>query len=219
MINGSALCTRAGQRWYHVEAMVDRETFDRIKEKHGPYASWAVWSEPDGRPKSNQGDLTVLDPDRNPALLGMLRSDVVMVGLNLSRDRPPPFGNFHDARAEGQDYKIRFAFTGTPFYGAYMTDIIKGVVMLEAGDLMRYLDTHPDVVAESVKCLLEEFDDLKSESPTVIAFGGSAHLLAAKHLPANRCSRLVRVRHYADFISQTDYRELVLSELAAQGLR
>jgi hypothetical protein len=61
------------------------ETFDRIKEKH-PYASWAIWSPwwpPDGRPKSNMGDLTVLDPDRNPALLGMLRSDVVMLGLNL----------------------------------------------------------------------------------------------------------------------------------------
>ena len=68
--------------------MVDRETFDRIKEKHGLHASWAVWSEPDGKPKSKMGDLTVLDPDQNPALLGMLRSDVVMVGLNLSRDLP-----------------------------------------------------------------------------------------------------------------------------------
>lgn len=195
--------------------MVDRQIFDRIKEKHGPYASWAVWAEPDGRPKSNMGDLTVLDPDRNPALLGMLRSDVVMVGLNLSRDRPQPFGNFHDARAEGQDYKIRFAFTGTPFYGAYMTDIIKDVVMLKSGDLMRCLAVNQHVVAESVERLLEEFDDLKSKSPTVIAFGGSAHLLAAKHLPANRYSRLVRVTHYAHHISQTAYRERVLSELAA----
>ena len=215
MINGSALCTRAGQRWYHLEAMVDRETFDRIKEKHGPYASWAVWSKPNGRPKSHMGDLTVLDPDQNPALLGMLRSDVVMVGLNLSRDLPPPFGNFHDVRPEGQDYKISFAFTDTPFYGAYMTDIIKGVVMLKAGNLMRYLAANQHVVAESVECLLEEFDDLKSESPTVIAFGGSAHLLAAKHLPANRYSRFVRVRHYADYISQTADRKQVLSELGA----
>ena len=201
--------------------MVDRETFDRIKEKHGPYASWAVWSKPDhGRPKSNQGDLTVLDPDRNPALLGMLLSDVVMIGLNLARDWPPPFGNFHDASSRGQDYKIRFAFTGTPFYGAYMTDIIKGVVCKKSGDLMRYLAENQHVVAESVECLLEEFDDLKSESPTVIAFGGSAHLLAAKHLPANRYSRLVRVTHYSDYISQTAYRERVLSELGCiEGLR
>jgi hypothetical protein len=198
--------------------MVDRETFDRIKEKHGPYASWAVWSPwspPDGRPKAHQGDLTVLDPDRNPALLGMLRSDVVMLGLNLSRDWPPPFGNFHDARAEWQDYKIRFAFTGTTFYGAYMTDIIKGVVCKKAGDLRRYLAANPHVVAESVERLLEEFDDLKSESPTVIAFGGSAHRLAARHLPANRYSRLVRVMHYSYYISQADYRKRVLRELGA----
>jgi hypothetical protein len=121
--------------------MIDRETFDRIKEKHGPHASWAVWAEPDGRPKSNVGDLTVLDPAQNTALLGKLRSDVVMLGLNLSIGQPPPLGNFHSASSRGQDYKIRFAFTGTPFYGAYMTDIIKGVVMLKAGNLTRYLNT------------------------------------------------------------------------------
>lgn len=198
--------------------MVDREIFDRIKEKHGLHASWAVWAERDGRPKSNIGDLTVLDPDRNPALLGMLRSDVVMVGLNLSRDQPVPFGNFHDAKAQGQDYKIRFAFTGTPFYGAYMTDIIKKVRMLKSGDLMRCLAAYPHVAAENVERLLEEFDDLKSKSPMVIAFGGSAYLLAATHLPANRYSRLVRITHYSAYISQTAYRERFLNELAALGL-
>jgi hypothetical protein len=197
--------------------MVDRETFDRIKEKHGLHASWAVWSEPDGKPKSNMGAFPVLDPDQNPALLGILRSDVVMLGLNLSTSQPPPLGNFHPASSRGNDYKIRFAFTG--FYGAYMTDIIKEVVMLKAGNLMRYLATHPDVVAKSVECLLEEFHDLKSEPPTVIAFGGSAHQLAVKHLPANRYSRLVHVTHFAVFMGQTAYRERIRSELAAQGLR
>ena len=90
--------------------------------------------------------------------------------------------------------------------------------MLKAGNLMRYLAANQHVVAESVECLLEEFDDLKSESPTVIAFGGSAHLLAAKHLPANRYSRLVRVTHYSGNIPQTAYRERVLSELGCIGV-
>ena len=193
--------------------MVDRATFDLVKKKHGLNASWAVWAEPNGKPKSNMGDLTVLDPDRNRALLGTLRSDVVMVGLNLSRDLPATFGNFHDAKAEGQDYKIRFAFTNTPFYGAYMTDIIKGVVMLKSDDLMRYLAKNPQVVAENIERLLLEFDDLKSESPMVIAFGSSAHQLAAKYLPANRYSRLVRVTHYSHYISPTAYRKQVLDEL------
>jgi hypothetical protein len=129
----SAVYLRFRIRFASQVALVDRETFNRIKEKHGPYVSWAVWSEPDGRPKSNVGDLSVLDPDQNPALPGMLRGDVVMAGLNLSRGLPVPFGNFHDAKPEGQDYKIRSAFTGTPFYGAYMTDIIKEVVMRKAG--------------------------------------------------------------------------------------
>jgi len=93
--------------------------------------------------------------------------------LPIPWDLPPPFGNFHDAKAEGQDYKIRFAFTGTPFYGAYMTDIIKEVVMLKARDLMCHLAANQHFVAESVERLLKEFDDLKSESPTDIVFGGS----------------------------------------------
>ena len=76
--------------------MVDKETFDLIKRKHGQYASWAVWAEPARGPKSNIGDLSVLDPDHNSKLLATLRHDVVMLGLNLSRDLPPTLGNFHD---------------------------------------------------------------------------------------------------------------------------
>jgi hypothetical protein len=198
--------------------MIDRETFNRIKEKHGPYASWAVWAESDGKPKSNMGDLTVLDPDKNQALLGKLRGDVVMLGLNLSKGQPPTFADFHPAKPVGNDYKIRYAFTGTPYYGAYMTDIINGVICLKAADLMRHLAANPHIVTESVKLLLEEFEDLNSGPPTIIAFGCSAHFLAARHLPADSYSRLVRVTHYSVRMSQTAYRELVLRELAAQGL-
>jgi hypothetical protein len=82
---------------------MDEATFDRIKVKWSAYASWAVWAEPDGGPKSNIGDLSVLDPARNPALLDTIRSDVVMLGLNLSRATLLPFANFHDARPDGQD--------------------------------------------------------------------------------------------------------------------
>jgi len=28
-----------------------------------------------------------------------------------------PFANFHDSQSQAQDYKIRFAFSGTPYYG------------------------------------------------------------------------------------------------------
>src|SRR5580692_1082186 len=108
---------------------MDRAKFENIKKSHGAYASWAVWAEPDARPKSNIGDLTVLDPDRNPRSLGVVRCDVVMLGLSFSRSiELRPFINFHDASPHGHDFKIRYAFSGTPYYGAYMSNLIKGEV-------------------------------------------------------------------------------------------
>ena len=64
--------------------MIDKDTFERIKAKHGQVGSWAVWAQP--RPKSRAwvADPDILDPDKNPGLLGMLRNDVVMLGLNQS---------------------------------------------------------------------------------------------------------------------------------------
>ena len=95
-----------------------------------------MWGAAAGSAKSNIGcTLSVLEPDRNPTLLQTLRNDVVTVGLNLSRPVSVPFANFHDPRPQGQDYKIRFAFSGTPYYGAYMTDIIKGVVLRKVSGL------------------------------------------------------------------------------------
>jgi hypothetical protein len=193
--------------------VIDRATFELIKQKHGGYGSWAVWADAAGSPKSNIGDLSVLDPDRNPALLPSLRNDVVMVGLNLSRPVSVPLANFHDSRSQGQDYKVRFAFAGTPYYGAYMTDIIKGVVVPKASELRRYLRTHRSVLDESLADLFTEFADLRCASPTLITFGADAYRLAAEHIPRDRYSRLVKVRHYSDYMSQEAYRARVADEL------
>jgi hypothetical protein len=196
--------------------MVEKATLALIKRKHGAYASWAVWTQPTGRPKSNTGDLSVLDPELNPALLRTLRPAVVMLALNLSRFSPVPFGNFHDASPESQDYKIRYAFTDTPYYGAYMTDLIKEVVMVKSNDLKRHIAANPSLLAENVRKLLEEFDDLGCASPTVIAFGKEAHRLAARHVPSSRYSRLVGITHYGHYISREHYREQVLAEIGSE---
>jgi len=194
---------------------VDREAFELVRRKHDAYASWAIWAEPTGRPKSNVGDLSVLDPDQNPTLLQTVQNGVVMVGLNLSRFFPVPFGNFHDSNPEAQDYKIRYAFTDTPYYGAYMTDLVKDVVMLNARDLMRHLASNPSLLSQNVQRLLEEFGDLGSTAPTLITFGCDAHQLVARHVSPNRYTRLIGVTHYSQYISKEKYRERVLAELAA----
>jgi hypothetical protein len=197
--------------------MVDRATFDRIKQRHGLYASWAVWAEAAYTPKSNMGDLRVLDPDLNPSLLQILRNDVIMVGLNISKPGVvvEPFRNFHGGI--GGAYKIRYAFVGTPFYGAYMTDFIKGVEMLESGALMRYVREHPSVVRESVATLHAELNDLHCRRPTILTFGGDTHRLVAEHVHGDKYSRLIRIRHYSDYISPQEYRQVVLSQIASSS--
>jgi len=196
--------------------MLDRVTFDRIKLKHGGYASWAVWAEPTEKPKSNIGDLSVLDPDRNPTLLQTLKNDVVMVGLSLSREPwTESFRNFHDARPQGQDYKIRYAFADTPYWGAYMTDVVKDVAILSRGSLMRYLNEDPSILGKSLVKLLEEFDDLQSVRPAIVAFGSDAHRLVADNLPRRRYSRLIKLRHYSDYMSKDAYRQEVLVKIGA----
>jgi squalene cyclase len=64
--------------------MIDRTRFEAIKQRHGRYASWAVWAEASDRPKSNIGDLSIFDPEANGSLLDTLKGDVILVGLNLS---------------------------------------------------------------------------------------------------------------------------------------
>ena len=105
--------------------MIDKKVYKNVADKYGHYASWAVWSPEGQKPKSNVGDLTIFDADLNSTVLEKLNPDKVMVGLNISRPIEYTFGNFHDSRPQSQDYKIRFAFKDTDFYGAYMTDIIK----------------------------------------------------------------------------------------------
>ena len=41
--------------------MIDRNLFDRIKRRHGGYASWAVWAHASDKPKSNIGDMRILE--------------------------------------------------------------------------------------------------------------------------------------------------------------
>ena len=194
--------------------MISRDTFDLIKGRHGQYGSWAVWADVTRGPKSNVGDLRVLDPDQNPSLLETLRNDVIMLGLNLSRFQPSAFANFHDPSPAGQDYKIRYAFVGTPYYGAYMTDLIKGVVMLESNDLVRHLAGRPELVTGSISTLLDEFHDLGAARPTVIAFGNETYRLALRHIPSSHYARMAAVTHYSHYISKEEYRRRDLAQMS-----
>ncbi len=194
--------------------MIDLEQFERIAMRHGSYASWAVWTTPTAGPKSNVGDLSVFNVTDNPTTLRLLKNDIVMVGLNISRSFAERFRNFHDPSPKANDFKIRHAFTQTPYYGAYMTDIIKDVEMVSSTDLLDHLRAVPSILPTSVGIFREELKDLGARRPTILAFGSAAFRLIAANISPGEYSSLVRLTHYSHRMDKENYREKVLAQIA-----
>lgn len=188
--------------------MIEKAHFQEIAKKYGSYASWAVWADEGKTPKSNIGDMTIFDLDSNPFLLEILNPCVVMVGLNFSRPiEDVCFINFHDRRSQGQDYKIRYAFRDTPFYGAYMTDIIKDFEEKISGNVLTFLNTHKEFEVENVKLFEREISDLRCLEPFIIAFGDITYKILQKHFSDR--FQIRKVMHYSQHISMKDYKKEV----------
>ena len=186
--------------------MITREKFDSIKEKYGRVASWAIWAHEDEEPKSNMGDLTVLDPEINKNLLSELNPNVVLVGLNFSEDvEHKPFENFH-AGGKFTDFKTRYALRDSPYWGGYMTDIIKNHPEKKSDVLVKYLKTHPDEVQSNVESFRQELRDIGAKKPRLVAFGNDVYDILKRNLPE---FEIVKIPHYAHFISKEKYREEV----------
>jgi hypothetical protein len=195
--------------------MMDIEKFEFIKKKYGHVASWAVWKEVGETPKSNMGDLNILDPQQNPNLQSQLKPDVVFVGLNISMNLSDgkPFCNFHPAGSRAryaQDYKTRFALKDTELWGGYMTDIIKHYPELHGQNVVSFLRDNPDIEKNNIKIFREELKDLGSENPTIIAFGIDTHSILTRNL--NNEFNIVQVTHYSyQGLTKENFREEIKS--------
>lgn len=186
------------------------EKFEFIKSKYQFWSSWAVWADEGDTPKSNIGDLSVLDPKMNSNLLSILNPNFVLVALNISRgDIKIPFANFHDARPEATDFKIRYAIKNTPLWGAYMTDIIKDFDEKISGKVVKYLKENKNFENENANFFLKELSDIGSQNPTLIAFGNDTFNILNRKF-ANRF-KILKVPHYANYTGQEKYREQVHS--------
>ena len=188
--------------------MIPKEHFTDIADKYGEFASWAVWANEDVKPKSNIGDMSIFDLDKNQKLLETLNPDVVMVGLNFSRTiERKAFVNFHDKRPQGQDYKIRYAFRDTEFYGAYMTDIIKDFEEKISGDVLMYLKNNKEFELKNVRLFEQEITDLKCSDPLIISFGNITYNILNKHF--GQKYRIKKVMHYSQHISKENYKSTI----------
>jgi hypothetical protein len=196
--------------------MIDIQQFENIKQKHGSYASWAVWANASEKPKSNMGDVSHF---KNESVLSLLTKDVVMVGLNISRgpvsELSEPFVNFHDSNPRANDFKIRYAFKGSPYYGAYMTDIIKFLEEVDSKNVMNYLREHPEIIEKNVKTFREEMQDLKATAPVILAFGKDTHKLLNENLEKTEYRKLIRLTHYSHQIGKEAYKKAVFREIGS----
>ena len=115
------------------------------------------------------------------------------------------------------DFKIRYAFTDTAYYGAYMTDIIKNLKMVKSGDLLKHLREFPSLIHTNVEEFREELRDLGSQRPTILAFGSAAHALIAENISRHEYSTLVRLTHYSHQIGKEKYRQTVLAQISTHA--
>ena len=185
--------------------MISQNQFNFIKSKYQYWSSWAIWADQGDTPKSNVGNLSVLDPNTNPKLLPTLNPNIALVALNISRgDITLPFGNFHDARSEATDYKIRYATNDTPLWGAYMTDIIKDFEEKISGKVKSYLRENRDFEKENVDFFVQELTDIGATNPTLIAFGNESYDILKRNL--NNEFKIHKIPHYANYSSKEKYR-------------
>lgn len=185
--------------------MIDPATFERIKTKYGDYASWAIWASEGSKPKDNMGDLSLFDDGRIVPLLEQLNPNVILVGLNISKRIEHPLSNFHGAN--GGAYKIRYALKDTPFWGAYMTDIIKDFEQKISGKVQAYLRANPAFEQENIRIFRDEIRDLGSDNPTLVAFGTVTHAILKRNL--DNQYKILMVPHYSNYTRKEIYREEV----------
>jgi hypothetical protein len=145
---------------------------DKMAEKYGPYASWAVWN-----PKA-QKETSII---RNA--VADLKSSVIIVGLNISQPLSDSWSNFRGGK---HDRKLMYAFNNSPYRGAYMTDLLKGIVQAKSQEILSKIKRGEIDVREHVQSFREEMDTIGATSNSLfILFGKAVHSIFSEHLSSN----------------------------------
>lgn len=179
--------------------------FDEIKDRYGDDASWAVWDKPESLNKAGIGNLDILDPRRNPELLGILHTDLVLVGLNGSRpmEGAEKLSNFHDTSAKGMDYKLRHAAHGTALWGAYLTDVIKKRPITDSKELRAYLKANPGKEQESVASFRQELNEIRAINPILVPMGREDERIVRRYFYSE--FKIIPIIHYSNYIGIERY--------------
>ena len=190
--------------------MLDKKTYKLMKKKYGGVGSWAVWCPQTDKnaPKSNMGNMDwTKDED---GLCSVLNPEFVFVGLNLSdshgkySDANTPWVNFHSGNPHGNSFKLRFALKDTQFWGAYMTDLIKGVKETDSKKVVAKLKKDSALLERNLKEFEREISHLGGK-PVLIALGKAVYKFL---MPLELEGKYVvkELPHYSSRINKEQYR-------------
>ena len=194
--------------------MINQKEYEELKAKYWDVASWAMWEQPSDKPKSNMGSLKVFE---DPDLLSKINTGFVFVGLNGSGvhdaylESSKPWYNFHSDLPTGNDFKLRYALNGTPFWGSYITDIIKYFQEVDSSKAVKYAKSHPEIMHQNIEAFKDELR-LLGGNPIIVALGGAAYNLIVENLKGN--FEICKIKHYSFTISKENYKKEALETLS-----
>lgn len=195
--------------------MVSKKNFETLKKEFGLCGSWAIWKRPTGSPKSNTGDMEWAS---DPALNEKVGTNFVFIGLNWAgghgdqnKGGTIKWKDFHSDYAFQNDYKLRFALMDTPYWGSYITDIIKYYPETDSSKVRTLVKQDAELAKKNIDYFERELNLLGVKSPVLVAMGGAAYEIVSKYLGAKY--KVVQIKHYSYTISKEDYRKEVLAIL------
>lgn len=187
--------------------------YKELEKKFGKVGSWAIWARPGEKAKSNTADMSIFN---KPNLTDLLKTDLVFIGLNEAvHDRKDGYKgswmNFHsDDNKRQNDYKLRYALMDTPYWGSYITDLIKSHPDTISTNVIKGINKKQIKIEKHIEILKRELEIL-GEKPILVALGGDVYDVIKKHL-ANEY-KIIKIYHYSYRMSKEKYREHLLETL------
>lgn len=189
---------------------ISPELFEAVKARYGYFASWAAWSPPGDKPKSNMEDLSIFHTPQLASTLKELGNEYALVALNIStKEIAYPLSNFHGQN--GEVYKARHALAGTPLWGSYMTDFFKNFPEPDSSKVEGIIRKNPRIIEPHVQLFREEIAILGNQNIKIVAFGSLVYSLLKECLSDE--FSVYKIDHYAVRLEKNRYREKVWSQI------
>jgi hypothetical protein len=190
--------------------MKSKQEFLEFTAEFSSVGSWAIWDPPGDKPRSNTEGMNWVTPD----LWQKIKTDFVFVGLNLSSTHGDQgnedWRNFHSSYSYQNDYKLRYALTGTKYWGSYLTDFIKRYKEVKSGEVIKMLKQNPKITMKSKKLLEKELSYFPNR-PVLVAVGTAVFKLLKDNLGSKY--NIIKIKHYSCRMGKEKYREEVLEAL------